>query len=146
MIAPKDFRAKSIINDHLFLYSDEEKYETKIINLQNEQWKQYWKHPSYHWNYFVSCKGRIKVVKPGGREELRSIYRSSDHIGYYDTLEKSRKSLPMLVASYFVPNPFEFKYVRRIVRDPCNNEASNLIWVADRRNPFDTVSGCAMSG
>eukprot|EP01084_Bolivina_argentea_P058576 106963_1 len=63
-------KRKVVKNGYKFEYMDDSKYDTKVRNLDDEEWKQFhigtWNH-----KYFVSNFGRIKYVKPDGTETLR---------------------------------------------------------------------------
>lgn len=55
--------------------------------------------------------------------------------------ETERLAIHRLIATYFVPNPNGYKYVRHIDGNKNNNHCNNLEWVSDEYHSSRTSSG-----
>eukprot|EP01084_Bolivina_argentea_P292793 503461_1 len=123
---------KAIRNGYKFEYMDDSKYETKVRNFDDEQWKEF--HIG-RWNrtYFVSNFGRIKCVKPNGKERLMKLDKKYNKL-YFRMRPNSKSpskdiSIHRLVATHFVANPNHYKFVQFNDGNQLNIHATNLCWV-----------------
>eukprot|EP01084_Bolivina_argentea_P241875 405904_1 len=135
VFSTKILQQKAVRNGYKFEYMDDSKYETKVTNFDDEEWKQYhigtWNH-----KYFVSNYGRIKRVKPDDTEQLKKL---SNKYGYlYFSMPCNSKysframTVHKLTAIHFVPNPNNYKLVRFNDGNKLNIHAKNLSWVETR--------------
>ena len=127
-ISSPRFRRRTIIKNFQFMYMDESKYQFQVKDLPGEVWEEFAMHSISRWKYFVSSQARIKVVKADGRVELRQTYYGNRQ-KFYHPVERGLRSLSMLVARHFVPNPSNYRYIVHKDCDPFNDTASNLQWI-----------------
>lgn len=77
--------------------------------------------------YSISNHGNVKNYKTG--KLLKPIDQSILRVSLYDKNHKSyNRSIANLVASAFLSNPNDYKYVIHIDGDHTNNNVSNLMW------------------
>ena len=100
------------------------------ISLPNEQWK---KHPDFD-NYQISNMGRIWSEL---KQRIMATYTQNcgyHQISLYGELKTQRWLVHRLVASVWIPNPANKKYVNHIDGNKTNNIVSNLEWVTNSEN------------
>lgn len=88
----------------------------------------------------VSSLGRVKSCKSLYNEKLFKIYTNSNDDCFIKFKsqrdEKSKyKSLALLVAKVFVPNPNNYKFVQHLNSDLSDNSVKNLAWIISGTNP-----------
>lgn len=83
-------------------------------------------------NYEVSSLGNIRKIKHG---MLSPICPSKDSGGYYRVCISGKSyAVHRLVASAFIPNPYDYPIVHHIDEDKTNNAKENLIWCTYQQN------------
>ena len=101
--------------------------------MENEIWKDI---PGYEGIYQASTYGRVKSVERidcGGRHLKGKILTPCIVKGYvkvglnYAGVNKSC-SVHRLVASAFIPNPFQYEQINHKDENPLNNRVDNLEW------------------
>eukprot|EP01083_Nonionella_stella_P022007 60863_1 len=119
---------QEFLDGYQFKYSNPDKYENTVENLNGEEWKQCGIGGRQQ-TYFVSNYGRVKVnYRKNGKERLRKARR----IGNYEFIDIgpiATIGVHRLVAIHFVSNPNDYSVVDHIDTNSLNNNASNLRWV-----------------
>lgn len=80
-------------------------------------------------NYEISSGGRVKNVKTGA---ILKGWVSKDIITVQlcNNREKKEIAIRLLVATYFVENPLNFKFIKHVDSDKFNNHCLNLEWIS----------------
>eukprot|EP01084_Bolivina_argentea_P241874 405902_1 len=133
----KILQQRIVRNGYKFEYMDDSKYETKVTNFDDEEWKQY-DNGTWGYKYFVSNFGRVKRVKQDGKEKLKRVHNKYGYLVFRMRCnsKSSWKQMTMhkLVAIHFVPNPNNYKLVRFNDSNQLNIHAKNLSWVETHRD------------
>lgn len=109
----------------------------KVENLLNEQWKEI-----YDGRYRVSNYGRVKSMFLNNSQahyEREKILKSSKRAGYYCvSLYKNKKAktinIHKLVATLFLKNPYNLKYINHKDENKENNRIDNLEFCTQKYN------------
>eukprot|EP01084_Bolivina_argentea_P241876 405907_1 len=137
VFSTKILQQKAVRNGYKFEYMDDSKYETKVTNFDDEEWKQY-DNGTWGYKYFVSNFGRVKRVKQDGKEKLKRVHNKYGYLVFRMRCnsKSSWKQMTMhkLVAIHFVPNPNNYNLVRFDDSNQLNIHAKNLSWVETHRD------------
>ena len=92
-------------------------------------------------DYEVSQTGKVRNIKTN-----RLLKISKNRYGYYKVnLRKDKKqynvTIHRLVATTFIPNPYNLPNVDHINRNKLDNSVSNLRWVSQKENMENTTLG-----
>jgi hypothetical protein len=105
----------------------------KLTNIEGEQWRKFW--DSDQREYHISSMGRVKSVSLVNGSEMvikqqfgtdckdRSLWQCS--VG---GSKSKRFATHLMVAKYFVVNPYKYKLTEFIDGDSKNVKASNICW------------------
>jgi hypothetical protein len=102
-----------------------------MLNSASEviKMREYREIPNYE-NYLVSNDGLIKCLKYGQEARVGFPKLSSDGNGNLRViLDQHYRSVSLLVATAYIPNPHRSIFVKHIDGDKTNNCVENLMWV-----------------
>jgi len=117
--------------------------------LANEEWR-----PVVGWEgyYEVSSLGRVKrlertIQKPGGGTKIlreRLVATKPNKVGFVETVlsagsRRSSKKVHHLVATAFIPNKANYRFVAHLNGIGHDNRSNNLAWVKDPRDAKTTT-------
>lgn len=126
-------KVKKLIPEKQKLLND---YETKIKNETKEIWRSI---PDFS-NYQASNFGKIRNKTTC--EILSMNYRSCLYINVYikdNNNQKKSKQVHVLIASAFIPNPYQKPVVNHIDGNKHNAKLSNLEWTTFKENSQHAV-------
>lgn len=72
--------------------------------------------------YALYSDGKLWLEKGNSRTPVKITIKGLVYFGY------STRSLRLLVAKHFIPNPAQMPYVRSYDGDICNTSPDNLVW------------------
>lgn len=96
--------------------------------------KESWKIVKENTNYKISNQGRFKNVKNNIIIKTSITNANYETVGFKFNGENKRKLIHRLVATAFIPNPYNKPQVNHIDGNKLNNSVDNLEWVTGSEN------------
>lgn len=114
----------------------------KSISFEGEIWKEV---DGFNGIYLISTFGRVCSCHHYMKNPYKIRTPHKDKLGYFKlSLYKDSKHYPRwihrLVATAFIPNPYNLNEVDHIDGNPSNNIVTNLRWVTHRENLMNPIT------
>jgi len=87
-----------------------------------------------HESYLIYDDGRVYSKKRNIFMRPHIVKGGYHQIGLYDNNKQKQYYIHRLVGEHYIPNPYNYKEVDHIDRNPNNNDISNLRWCSPCMN------------